>query len=91
MSFTDLMSTPDLLLNLHPALLFIIVLWVIVWKGLSLWKAAHKDSVIWFVVLLVVNTLGILEILYIFLFSKMRKNKKTDTKKTAKKTAKKKK
>jgi len=34
-------------------------------------KAARKNSLVWFVILLIVNTLGILEILYIFLFSKI--------------------
>jgi len=53
------------------ALIIIISAWVLVWKGLALWKAANKKSLPWFVVLLIVNTLGILEILYIFIFSKI--------------------
>jgi len=51
--------------------LIIVIVWSLIWKGLALWKAARKNSVIWFVILLVVNTMGILEILYIFLFSEM--------------------
>ena len=47
-----------------------IVVWSFVWKGLALWRAAHKESRWWFVILLVVNTLGILEIFYLFFFSK---------------------
>lgn len=43
--------------------------WVMVWKGFALWKAAQKGSKPWFVVFLVVNTLGILEILYLYIFS----------------------
>lgn len=43
--------------------------WVVVWKGLALWKAARHDQKWWFIPLLVVNTLGILEILYIYVFS----------------------
>jgi hypothetical protein len=46
------------------------VIWSLVWKGLALWKAARNGSKPWFVVLLIVNTLGILEILYIYVFSK---------------------
>lgn len=46
-------------------------IWAIIWKGWALWISARKNSKIWFVVLLIVNTLGILEILYIFIFSKM--------------------
>jgi hypothetical protein len=44
-------------------------LWVIVWKGLALWRAAHKEQKYWFAAFLVVNTLGILEILYLYVFS----------------------
>ncbi|HTP56994.1 MAG TPA: DUF5652 family protein [Candidatus Paceibacterota bacterium] len=49
--------------------------WSIVWKGLALWKAAQKGSKPWFVVFLVVNTLGILEILYYYVFSEPRSKK----------------
>ena len=49
-------------------LLLPLMLWSLVWKGFALWKAAKNNSVPWFVVLLVVNTLGILDILYIFVF-----------------------
>jgi len=51
-------------------ILFIIMLWVLPWKGLALWKAAHKNDQWWFIAMLVINTLGILEILYIYVFSK---------------------
>jgi len=51
-------------------LLAIITVWSIVWKGLALWKSAMKKHVLWFILLLIVNTAGILEILYIFVFSK---------------------
>lgn len=44
--------------------------WSLVWKGLALWRAAQRGDTAWFVVLLVVNTLGILEILYLYVFSK---------------------
>ena len=50
--------------------LVIVVIWTIIWKGLALWKAAREGSKPWFVVLLIVNTLGILEILYLYVFSK---------------------
>ncbi len=48
----------------------VLVVWSLFWKGKALWKAAHSEDKIWFIVLLVVNTLGILEILYIYVFSK---------------------
>ncbi len=54
-------------------LLGLIVLWVIPWKGVSLWKSARRGEKWWFIALLIVNTLGVLEILYIFVFSKSKK------------------
>jgi len=48
----------------------ILAIWSIGWKGLALWRAARRKDKIWFIVLLVINTLGILEILYLFVFTK---------------------
>jgi len=50
-------------------ILLVVAIWTLFWKGLALWKAARSGSKWWFVVLLLVNTLGILEILYIYIFS----------------------
>lgn len=50
--------------------LVLLALWSIPWKGWALWKAAKNDDKAWFIVLLIVNTLAILEIFYIFIFSK---------------------
>ena len=50
-----------------------VMLWSIAWKGWALWKAAKADSKIWFVILLLVNTMGILDILYIFVLGKEKK------------------
>jgi len=47
-----------------------LLLWSIFWKGWALWRAAKDDSKPWFIALLVLNTAGILDILYIFIFSK---------------------
>lgn len=48
-----------------PWILFIIVLWTLPWKGYALWKSAKNGQKEWFVVLFLVNTLAILEILYL--------------------------
>jgi hypothetical protein len=47
-----------------------LLIWSLIWKGLALWKAARQGQSAWYVVMLIVNTVGILEILYIFVFSK---------------------
>ncbi len=46
--------------------LLMAILWTLPWKGVALWKAARLSQKIWFLVLFLVNTLGILEIIYIF-------------------------
>ncbi|MDI6717868.1 MAG: DUF5652 family protein [Patescibacteria group bacterium] len=55
------------------AVISALFIWLIIWKGIALWKAARLNDKWWFIALLVVNTVGILEILYIYVFSK-RKN-----------------
>jgi hypothetical protein len=45
-------------------------LWSFVWKALSLYRAGFNHSPGWFIALLIFNTLGILDILYIFVFGK---------------------
>jgi hypothetical protein len=47
--------------------LLVLVAWSLVWKGLALWRAAKRGEKIWFIVFLIVNTAGILEIIYLFL------------------------
>lgn len=70
--------------NIPPflAIFFVLAIWGSIWKGIALWKAARKNAIAWFIVLLVFNTVGILEILYIFLFAKMEKVKKPSEKKS---------
>jgi len=84
MNLTDLIGTgiPETLAltPLQIALLIILAVWSLAWKGVALWKSAKKEHKVWFIAMLILNTAGILEILYIFVFSKMGK-KPTSTKK----------
>ena len=50
---------------LGPALVLLIA-WSLVWKGLALWRAAKRGDMWWFIAFLIINTLGILEIVYLF-------------------------
>lgn len=52
-----------------------LAIWSVFWMGMALWKAARNDSKVWFIVLLLVHTFGILDILYVFLFSKESKSR----------------
>lgn len=70
------------IINLSPgliALISIIALWTLPWKGVALWKAAKQHDIFWFVALLILNTIGILEILYIFWISKRKIESKKET------------
>lgn len=49
--------------------IFLIYLWSVVWKGLSLWRASQLKQRNWFIGILLLNSLGILEILYLFFFA----------------------
>lgn len=51
----------------------LVVAWSMAWKGVALWRASGNGHLVWFVVLLLINTLGILEIIYIFVFSRERR------------------
>ena len=45
---------------------FLLIIWVIIWKGIALWLAARNNHKIWFIIILLINTISILEIIYIF-------------------------
>jgi NADH:ubiquinone oxidoreductase subunit 6 (subunit J) len=53
---------------------------VVVLKGYALWHAAKRDEKAWFIVLLIVNTAGILDLVYlIFIVKKWHKAAKSGT------------
>jgi hypothetical protein len=51
------------------ALFSVLAAWTLAWKGASLWHAAKDDSKPWFGALLLSNTVGILDAIYIFRLS----------------------
>jgi len=53
--------------------ILVAILWQLPWKGVALWKSARNKQAVWFIVLLVVNTLALLEILYLAFFQKKAK------------------
>jgi len=56
----------QLLIDAHPLLFILLILWTMLWKGLSMWKAARLSHTRWFLALLILNTAGILDILYLY-------------------------
>jgi methionyl-tRNA synthetase len=66
-------------------IIIVIVIWSIIWKLIALWKSARKGHIAWFIILAIVNTVGILEILYVYIFSEMDFKKKTPEKRKKRK------
>lgn len=55
--------------NIPPWITTILLLWSLFWKGLALWRAASSKQKAWYVAILLINSLGILEIVYLFKFA----------------------
>ncbi len=43
----------------------IVILWELIWKGFALWYSARNKHTVWFILILILNTLGILPIIYL--------------------------
>jgi len=48
----------------NPMIMYPLLIWSIFWKGLALWRSARMNHRGWFIALLVINTVGIFEIIY---------------------------
>lgn len=48
-------------------LFIILAVWEVVWKGLALWRAAQNNEKYWFIAILLINSIGIVPILYLVL------------------------
>lgn len=55
------------------AMISVLAAWTLAWKGASLWHAAKDGSKPWFVALLLSNTVGVLDAIYIFRLSATRR------------------
>ncbi len=55
------------------SIILVLVFWELFWKGIALWKAARNNQKYWFIAMLVLNTAGILPILYIYIFESRKK------------------
>jgi len=63
--FTDMATQ----LGMNVWLFVIILIWSLAWKLAAILKAFRRRSLFWIIILAFVNIFGILEILYIFIFS----------------------
>lgn len=56
--------------QINPIFIIILAFWEMGWKGIALWKAARNNQLKWFVAIFVINTVGILPIVYLKFFQK---------------------
>jgi len=42
----------------------ILIIWELIWKGFGLWYSARNKNNIWFIFILIINSAGILPIIY---------------------------
>jgi len=49
-----------------PFIIFTLITWTAFWKGLALWHSARREQTGWFIALLFIHTLGLLEVVYLF-------------------------
>ena len=54
------------LAGVPPVVVALAIIWTLGWKGLALWRSAELRQKYWFVAILIINTLGVLEIIYYF-------------------------
>ena len=47
----------------------IIAVWELFWKAIALWKAARSTHTVWFIVVLFLNTAGILPLIYLAFYA----------------------
>ncbi len=69
--YSDLNRLPAILPFIF-LIIILLALWSIFWKGLALWHAARHGQGWWFGLLLILNTAGILEIIYLFAVLKLK-------------------
>jgi hypothetical protein len=67
---TDPTISIQALFDTYPVFTTLLLVWMMAWKGIALWKAAELRQKGWFIVMLLVQTLGLLEIVYIFFIAK---------------------
>jgi sorbitol-specific phosphotransferase system component IIC len=60
-------------------IIIILIIWEAIWKLIALWKSGRNNHLAWFICIALINTAGILPIIYIL----MHRKKPLDTNKKA--------
>ena len=56
-------------------ILIVLAIWESIWKAIALWKSGKNNQLAWFIFIFIINSAGILPILYIFFFQKNKRKK----------------
>jgi hypothetical protein len=64
--------------------MLLIIIWDLAWRVAAVWKSTRLNHPMWSVVFVLFQSVGILPILYIFLFSKMKLDEKVSKKRRKK-------
>ena len=57
----------EFLQNIPVWIIILIVLWDSIWKLIALWKSARNNHLIWFIFIGIINSVGILPLIYILI------------------------
>lgn len=55
--------------------IIVLAIWDSIWKLIAMWKAGRNNHLAWFICIALINTVGILPIVYI-LFQRKKQNEK---------------
>jgi len=62
----------------HVWIVIVVLFLTLPFKAAALWRSARRGHIGWFITFILLNTLGILELLYIFIFSNWGVDKKSE-------------
>lgn len=57
--------------------IIILIIWEAMWKLIAMWKAGRNNHLAWFICIALINTAGILPIIYILMHRKKSETEKT--------------
>ena len=52
-----------------------LIIWTAIWKGIGLWKSGRNNQLKWFIPIFILNTAGILPIVYLKFFQNKKKKR----------------
>jgi len=65
--------------TLFVTLIVLFAFWEVIWKGFALWHSARNKQLVWFIIILIVNTVGILPIIYLIFARPKKKNQRKES------------